>query len=94
MIRLTLKHKDKTICEKASMDIAMRLKKIYPEGILGPDVPVINRIQNLYLKNILIKIKKEDQPEYYKKLIRKEINAFLQEKDYKTIRISADVDPM
>jgi len=58
LIKLTLKHRDKNILNNVSYELAGLLKNIGDCKILGPTTPPIVRIQNYFIKNIMIKIKK------------------------------------
>jgi len=59
MIEFTLKHKDEHLLDKASMDFAQSLRETFKERVLGPEFPVVRRIQNLYLKSIKLKLEKD-----------------------------------
>src|SRR5690606_33594618 len=56
MITLTLRDKDAYKIDNGAFYIANELKQIFGNRILGPEYPIIKRINNLYLKQITIKI--------------------------------------
>ncbi len=95
IILLTLKHKDKNIVEAASEKLAALLKQDLKDFIVGPAAPVVNRIRNQYLMEILIKLPKEPGMSLrYKAAIRNHINLMNGEKSYKSVTVIADVDKM
>jgi primosomal protein N' (replication factor Y) len=93
VILLTLKHKDKTVVENAADKLVALLRQDLGEYIVGPAPPVINRIRNQYLMEILIKLPKEHgMSGTYKKVIRNHINLLGSEKNYKSVIVMVDVD--
>ncbi len=93
VINLTLKHKDKNTLDLAADNFASSLREIFKERVMGPDYPVINRIQNLFIKNIMLKIEKDAPDKKIKERIQHLIDAFYSVPLYKSIRIVVDVDP-
>lgn len=93
IVLLTLKHKDKTVVANAADKLAALLRQDLKEYIVGPAAPIINRIRNQYLMEILIKLPKEHGMSMtYKKVIHNHINLLLSEKNYKSVHVVADVD--
>ncbi len=94
LIKLTLKHRDKNVLNKVSYKLADELKKIGQCKILGPTTPAVMRIQNYYIKNILIKLNKGQQITQVKQKIQETITTINTQKEFKTTQIVVDVDPM
>lgn len=94
LISLTLKHRDSQILRMASNEIAKGLREKLGENVLGPESPPINRIQGLYLMNILIKINRDQAATRVKGLISYYINGIKQKKEFGHLLIVPDVDPM
>ena len=93
IVLLTLKHKDKTVVANAADKLAASLRQDLKEYIVGPAAPVIDRIRNQYLKEILIKLPKEyGMSMTYKKVIRNHINLLTGEKSFKSVHVVVDVD--
>lgn len=93
IIEFTLKHKDEHLIDKASMDFALALREIFKERVIGPEYPIVRRIQNLYLKSIKLKIEKDVSDKKIKERIQQLIDAFYSVPLNKSIRIVVDVDP-
>ncbi len=95
IILLTLKHKNKDVVAAASEKLATLLKQDLKDFIIGPAAPVVNRIRNQYLMEILIKLPKEPGMSMrYKAAIRNHINLVTGEKNFKSVTVVADVDKM
>jgi len=93
IVLLTLKHKDPTIVAAAAQKLASSLKQDLRDYIVGPAAPVVNRIRNQYLMEILIKLPKEQGMSLkYKKVIRNHINLVCTEKTFRAVSVVADVD--
>lgn len=94
VVLLTLKHKDKTVVAAAADKLAALLRQDLKDYIVGPAAPVVNRIRNLYLMELLIKLPKEHgMSMQYKKVIGNHINLLHSDKAFKTVNVVADVDP-
>lgn len=96
IIRLTVKHMDQLLCERAAMLLTGELvERLGREAVLGPEAPYIFRIRNFYLQEITIKLSREHTVLRAAKAdILDAINLIRDQKDYKQARFVADVDPM
>lgn len=94
LIGLHLKHKDSRLLNEAAKDLAIMLRNKLGKRILGPEYPLVARIKNLYIKDILIKLERDEHLGNYKKNIIAIIDSFRQESSYKSVRIIIDVDPV
>jgi primosomal protein N' (replication factor Y) len=93
LIRLTVKHRDEQICKQASTNLGELLRKQLNHRVLGPDIPTINRIQNLYLRNILIKLEKQGPIKKFKETIDQVCKQLLSTQAFKSVVVIIDVDP-
>jgi len=93
MIELQLQHKDVNFVNAAANELAAALRKLFGKRILGPEYPMVSRIKNMYLKNILIKLEKTDKAREMKKQIATTIDFFNTQSQYKAARVVANVDP-
>ncbi|MEO9801816.1 MAG: primosomal protein N' [Reichenbachiella sp.] len=96
LIKVILKHKEKNILQQASKQYASRLiGELGRQRVLGPQQPVISRIRNLYIEEIYIKVeKKKINISKVKELVYRLGLEVKQLKDYKTLRLYFDVDPV
>lgn len=95
LIRITLKHKIAEIVSEAAERLGNALKADLKDFIIGPAAPVINRIRNMFLMELLIKLPKDAvMLQQYKKYIFNNFNLLHAEKMFRGVRLIADVDPM
>ena len=94
LIRITLKHKMKDVVQEAAEALGNSLKKNF-NNLVGPAAPVINRVRNMYIMEILIKlIKDAKQIQAQKKVISNTIDLLRSEKKFRSVVIIPDVDPV
>lgn len=95
LIKITLKHKDKSIISLGAQALANRINEQFHKNlVLGPHEPMISKIRNLYLMEIIIKISREDANlGRLKNILINLVNSMKQEKDYRQVFIVFDVDP-
>ncbi len=95
LIDITLSNKSQDDLDALTPELAIELKKKFgAERVLGPEYPVISRVNNYYLKKILIKIEKEKYSPKVKEMLTEVLNAFYKKgKEYARIRVKIDVDP-
>jgi primosomal protein N' (replication factor Y) len=70
------------------------LVKIFGKDVAGPEPPPVGRVQNKYILNFRIKLKKNANLDNCKQLIS---NAFIQlksDRKYAGLIVVADVDPV
>src|SRR3546814_19194855 len=60
LIRLHLKHKNAGYLDEAAAALAPLLKSRLGNRVLGPEIPPVPRIRNQYIRNILVKIDREN----------------------------------
>ncbi|MHC1703013.1 MAG: primosomal protein N' [Tenuifilaceae bacterium] len=94
LINISLKHKYQNIVKSAAQQLAAGLKETLGNNVLGPEAPPINRIQGMFLMNILIKIDRETSAARVKGLINYYLNYLKQKQEYRALVVSPDVDPM
>jgi primosomal protein N' (replication factor Y) len=93
MIRLTVRHKDETRVDKASLKLTQKMQEKLGNRVLGPEYGSIKRIRNLYNKMIIVKFERSASPSKVKEYISDCIAHFSMDDDFKSVRIKVDVDP-
>ncbi|HEX4878001.1 MAG TPA: primosomal protein N' [Chitinophagaceae bacterium] len=93
IIHLTFKHKFKEVVERAAVDYTSTLKNKYGHYMVGPAEPVIGRIRNQYLMELLIKLPRDSHTIIQcKKDLLEQIAILHQDKRYRSVTVVADVD--
>jgi primosomal protein N' (replication factor Y) len=93
MIRISLRHKERAALNTFADILGNDLRNTFGKRILGPEYPVISRIQLWYIKTILIKIEKEKPLAKAKMMIMEATERLEKEKGGGGLRIAIDVDP-
>lgn len=96
LMDITVKHTDKKVCRDAANHLAELLRKnLQGPKILGPGEPMIAKIRNQYLMNILIKVQRgKADLMLVKKTLAELIQSITREKEFRNVRIVVDVDPL
>ena len=102
IIHLGFKHKMKDVVERSAQHYAdaLRNKLARPAGgygqyIVGPAEPVINRIRNQYLMEMLLKLPRDTKfIAQCKKDLLEQVAILHQQKSYRSVTVIADVDVM
>jgi primosomal protein N' (replication factor Y) len=94
LIVLSIKHSRQDVLNEAGNALKAMLLKTFGKDLAGPEPPPIGRIQNRYILNFRIKLKKNSSINPYKHLINTAFIQLKSEKKYAGIITVADVDPM
>ena len=70
------------------------LRPIFKQDLLGPEYPVVSRVKNLYIKQMMVKFRRDYNTQKVKELIAQQIRLFQQNSEYKSVQVQVDVDPM
>jgi primosomal protein N' (replication factor Y) len=93
LIRLTFRHKSKDVVDKASAFFAKTIAAKYGAYVIGPAEPVIGRIRNLFLIELLFKLpRKADMLREVKANLLEMISVMHQQKSFSGVDVIADVD--
>lgn len=93
MISLTVKHKDATTALDAARALAMALQAKFGRMVTGPMAPVVARVSNLYMQEIILKIPRTASPTQVKTLMMNDVNALIAEARFRSVVVRIDVDP-
>ena len=92
IIKLTLKHKDYSKVNEGAEWLAVSLRHVFKENVLGPEFPVVSRIRNQYHKNILLKIPQNQSLVKTKSVLQKIKMSFSSTRDFRAVRLLINVD--
>jgi primosomal protein N' (replication factor Y) (superfamily II helicase) len=94
LIKLVIKDKNRDVAEEAASLLARRLREKFGNGVLGPEYPLVSRVQNLYIMNILLKIEKGADHSRVRGLIMEGISLLRSQPGLRTCTVYPDVDPV
>jgi len=96
LIKIIVKNENEKLCLEAAKALSKPLKKrLGVARVLGPEAPLINRIRNKFLQEIMIKLEREKvNLKAVKDFIEEEIEIFHKDKKFKNIWVVVNVDPV
>lgn len=92
MIQLTLRHRDAEIVARAGARLAAELRRQFADRVAGPVVPVVSRIQNQYLRLIILKVESGASVARVREILSVVMEYVLTIPEYKSVKISAESD--
>jgi primosomal protein N' (replication factor Y) len=93
IIQLTFKHKLKDVVEAAANHFSALIKKEYGQFLTGPAEPIVNRIRNQFLMELMVKLPKDTAlVKKCKQLILEQIAVMHNEKKFRSVIVIIDVD--
>jgi len=93
IINLTIKHSDANKTAKAAGNLAQGLRHVFGERVLGPHAPVISRIQNMHIRQIVMKVEKTASISKAKEMVQAAIHSLIAQPEYRSVIVQIDVDP-
>jgi primosomal protein N' (replication factor Y) len=95
LIQFRFKHKIKQVAESAAQTIANALIQSFGNLVNGPADPVIGRVRNMYIVELLLKVKRDSTSVAHAKSVIKAQIALLQsDKQLRSVFVQLDVDPI
>ncbi|WP_432410292.1 replication restart helicase PriA [Rasiella sp. SM2506] len=91
-IKITFRHRNYEVMQKASIWFARALQVQFKENILGPEPPPVGRVRNQFITNIMVKIPKQQSLGKTKRVIGKIQQTFDAIKDFSSVKLTIDVD--
>ena len=93
MIKFVLRGRDASGVNQAAEELAQKLRKVFGKRVLGPQAPLVSRVKNQFLQQIVLKIEKKASFNRARMLIKEVITETENEEVFKKVRINIDVDP-
>ena len=95
VIQITFRHRDKEVVQSAAGFFAITLKKEFPAYLVGPAEPVVARIRNQYLMELMLKLPKDGHTISFAKHIIQQQTAILHsDRKFRSVVIIPDVDAL
>jgi len=95
IINIYLKHRDDAVVGEMAVRYSNMLRQVFSTRVLGPEAPSVPRVQNLYIRQIVLKMEIQASMPKVKKILR---NIYEQMIDadarMKNVRLYYDVDPV
>jgi primosomal protein N' (replication factor Y) len=95
IIRITFKHKIRDTVHDASSVFALHLHKDFGNYLTGPGEPVIARIRNQYIMELMLKLPKNGSTIAFAKQVIQQQRAILQnDRKFRSVTVVPDIDPV
>ncbi|MFV0398108.1 MAG: primosomal protein N' [Bacteroidales bacterium] len=95
LIYIYMKHRDEETLSRLSGEYAVKLCSLFgQQRVLGPDKPIIGRIQSLYIKKVVLKIEAGASIDQVRRLIAQTRDEMLDVPGFSSLLIYYDVDPI
>lgn len=93
-VEVVFKSKDKNLLDNYCFEIVKQLKQVINCPILGPEYPIISKINNEYLKKIILKFEKGVNLNVNKNILIDVLLQYSENEVFKKVRYNINVDPM
>jgi primosomal protein N' (replication factor Y) len=93
MIRISFRHRIPAILDAATEMTGRELREVFASRVFGPQYPPVKKVQNYFIKQIMLKIERKASFERARKLLQDVLEETGSNEVYRAIRISIDVDP-
>lgn len=94
LIYIYLKHRQEQPVDGLAGELALRLRQIFGERVLGPDAPPVARVQALYVRKIVLKIESSASMAKVRHALQDVCARILAEGRYGSVQLYFDVDPL
>ena len=88
------KGRDVRVLEEFSELIGRRMREIFDNRVLGPDLPPVAKVKQLYIRKIVLKIENSLSQYKVNEALISIREQFLLQKRYANLTIFYDVDPL
>lgn len=94
LVKISLMHTRDDYLNDAAGELTGRIREVFPGRVLGPEYPLVARVRNQYIKNILVKLERTAGLPGHKQKLRDVTDAFQEESRWKAVRVVFNVDPL
>ncbi|MDR0832815.1 MAG: primosomal protein N' [Candidatus Symbiothrix sp.] len=94
LIHITLKHRQDEVVRELADAFAMQLREKLGDRVLGPDKPAVAKMQNLYLRQIVLKVENKVSMTVLREILETIQTSLLEQKAFRYAVVQYDVDPV
>lgn len=94
IINIYIKHRDDNSLTEMSVRFSNMLREVFGRRVLGPETPVVARIQRLYIRQIVLKMETSASMPKVKQILRTIYEQSLSDPRMKSAIVYYDVDPV
>lgn len=93
IINIYIRNKNPQMCDKAAVDYALALRKVFGDRVLGPEKPYVSRIASYYIQMIMLKMEVGVSMKKVKEILRGVFASISNTVEMKSSAVHYDVDP-
>ncbi len=94
LIYIYMKHRDVRVLEEFSELVGRRMREIFDNRILGPDLPPVAKVKQLYIRKIVLKVENGLSQYKVNEVLRNIQQAYCEQPRYRSIVMYYDIDPL
>ncbi len=94
LIDICFKHRTEQVCAEAAEHYAALLRPHFHDDLLGPDRPVVGRVQHLHLRKVILKVRPELPSAGVRRTLLAARQALQSQPNFRNVSIHFDVDPL
>lgn len=94
IINVYVRNKDAATCDAAAVMLAMALREVFGNRVLGPERPFVSRVNTWYIQQIMLKVESGASMKKVKALLRQVYERVAPSPQIKSSQIHYDVDPV
>jgi primosomal protein N' (replication factor Y) len=94
LIYIFIKHRNEQTVNTAAVEMGSRMRQVLGDRVLGPDKPPVARVQGLYIRKLMLKLEMGLSMKEVRVSLRRIQTTMLQYKEYASLQMYYDVDPL
>lgn len=94
LMQISIRHRDAEKTQQTAEFLAKIMRNIFGNRVLGPNDPIVARIQNMHIKHILLKIENTASAQKAKQILVEQIAHIFEIPNFKSVFINIEIDPM
>lgn len=94
LIYVYLKHRKESVADTAAIEMGSLLRQWFGDRVLGPDKPSVARVKTLSIRKIILKLENNIDQKRVRQYLKLAQQRIMSDKQYATLQIYFDVDPM
>lgn len=94
LVYVFLKHRNEGVVDTAGIELSNRLRQLFANRVLGPDKPPVAKVQNLFIRKIVLKLENSLSMKRVREALRAAQTQMLADGRYSALQVYYDVDPL
>ena len=95
IINVYLRHREEAVVNEVAARLATLMRQVFGTRVLGPEPPLVSRVQNLYIRQLVLKIEPQASMSRVKAIMRQQYEQLLGiDARARQVRVHYDVDPV